>query len=283
VNIVRRVASLAPTPVVKRLGRLQFEHPATAGLMRALAARAASGEGVIARGPGAGLRIDATGRHAGYVLGTSDQPEHRWLAATLREGDIFCDAGAAIGYFSLLAARIVGPSGSVTAFEPSPESAARLRKNVALNDFGNVEVVEAAVSSTPGRTLLAAEDGRWDAARLQAFDPGTARDDTVEVEVVTIDAHFAGRRAPDVMKLDVEGAEIAALEGALGVIDRARPTILVEVHWLGEPFAELVRERFEPLGYEACTLTGGELPRSPARFHALLTPPPGTGRDRRLD
>jgi FkbM family methyltransferase len=272
VNLARRVASSVPTPVVKRLARLQFEHPSLARPLRALAGRVAAGEGVIAHGPAAGLRIDATGRHAGYVLGTSDLPEQRWLAGMLKPGDAFCDAGAAIGFFSLLAARLVGPKGVVTAFEPAHESAERLRANVARNGFRSVEVVEAAVAARSGRAVLAVEAGRWDAARLGGLDTTGRRTRTVEVEVVTLDSYFAGRRAPDILKLDVEGAEIEALEGALDLIERSRPTLLVEVHWTGDRLARLARERLEPLGYTIATLGGGAPPTAPARFHAVLTP-----------
>jgi hypothetical protein len=70
----------------------------------------------------------------------------------------------------------------------------------------------------------------------------------------------------------VEGAEIEALEGALGLIERSRPTLLVEVHWTGDRLARLVNEQLAPLGYTIATLAGGAPPTAPARFHAVLTP-----------
>lgn len=141
-NIARRIAALLPQPLIARLNRTQFEHPRLGPLLRFVASHVASGEGTIASGPAAGLRIDATGRNAGYVLGTSDFDEQRWLAAHLKPGDIFWDVGANIGFFTLLAARLVGDGGEVVAFEPMPEDVHQLRRNVELNGFQTVAAVE---------------------------------------------------------------------------------------------------------------------------------------------
>ena len=161
VNLARRVAAGLPQPFVNRLNRAQFEHPSLGRVLRAAASRVARGEGVIANGPAAGLRIDATGFHAGYVLGTSDYPEQQWLTKALKPGSVFVDVGAAIGFFSLLAARIVGPQGAVVAFEPFPENATRLRKNALLNHFANLEVNQAAVADVEGAANFTFAPGRW--------------------------------------------------------------------------------------------------------------------------
>jgi len=75
---------------------------------------------------------------------------HSVFNNTLREGMIFCDVGANIGIYSLLAARLVGPTGKVIAVEPEPANAALLRKNIALNQYKHVEVIEKAISERPG-------------------------------------------------------------------------------------------------------------------------------------
>src|SRR5262249_5911071 len=76
--------------------------------------------------------------------------ETRVLVDLLAPGDIFIDVGAHIGWFSTLASRIVQPSGRVIACEPYPANAVALRKNLALNGTGNVEVVESALGSHVG-------------------------------------------------------------------------------------------------------------------------------------
>jgi Methyltransferase FkbM domain len=74
------------------------------------------------------------------------------------------------------------------------------------------------------------------------------------------------------MKIDAEGAELDVLRGAYDTISSHRPTILIEVHWLGRPFVDYVNETLAPMGYTARTLDGGELPTDAARFHAVLRP-----------
>lgn len=273
VNLARKLAERLPQPFVARLNRAQFEHPALGRVLRSATSRVARGEGVIAGGPAAGLRIDATGFHAGYVLGTSDYPEQQWLTETLKPGDVFVDAGAAIGFFSLLASRLVGPQGSVVAFEPFPENAARLRKNAALNDFANVEVNQAAVADAEGTAAFRFAPGRWYGGSLCPPIGSGENIDTISVSVTTLDNFFVGRREPDVIKIDVEGSELDVLMGAMNLLEDARPSLLIEVHWLGERFSDFVEERLAPIGYRAGTLSGEPIPTEPQKFHAVLEVP----------
>jgi hypothetical protein len=72
--------------------------------------------------------------------------------------------------------------------------------------------------------------------------------------------------------VDVEQAEVRVLEGMRGTIERARPVLFVEVHWLGIDFTGFVKEKILPLGYRAATLGGKPLPDGLVRYHAVLTP-----------
>ena len=81
-----------------------------------------------------------------YLFGVWEPSITRFVNNRLRPGDLFVDIGANVGYYALLAAKRVGPSGAVVAIEASPSIACRLRENIALNGFTNIEVVEAAVS-----------------------------------------------------------------------------------------------------------------------------------------
>jgi FkbM family methyltransferase len=256
-------ASAAPRGATK--------YPRLGHLLRAAAANVASGEGTIASGPAAGLRIDATGRNAGYILGTADFDEQRWLSENLRRGDVFWDLGANIGFFTLLAARLVGEPGEVVAFEPWPDNARQLRRNVELNGFRNVIIEESAVGANTGSQAFAMPaPGRRDAARLV----DDTRPGSLVVQVTTIDDYAARRpRTPTVVKIDIEGAEIEALSGAMGLIGSARPIFLVEVHWLGGDFVDFFLGQLAPLGYEPFRLSGEAvtlLPREPERFHLIL-------------
>lgn len=145
--MLRRLAALLPQPVVAWLNDLQHRHRRLGLIIAAIGGRVASaGEGTIRRGPGAGLRIDATGTNPGYLLGTADHQEQMWLADHLKPGQTFYDIGANIGFFTLVGAKLVGARGAVVAFEPLPENVRQLERNVAINQLGNVRVVAAAVA-----------------------------------------------------------------------------------------------------------------------------------------
>jgi FkbM family methyltransferase len=271
-GVLRRLGAVLPTPLVAALNRAQFRHQWAAKPLGYLQKRVARGACVVARGPGKGLRIDATGRNAGYVLGTSDRDEQVWLAEHLRSGDVFYDVGANVGFFTLIGARLVTPRGTVVAFEPLPTNLSQLEKNVELNSFKHVLVVPAAVGAATGTSSFGSPSGRRDNARLLP-ERGQAPS-VVEVRVTSIDDWRWETRArpPSVMKIDVEGAEIDVLRGAKATIRDHRPIMLVEVHWLGQSFLDYVDEAILPLGYSATTIERHPLPTRPVRCHVILTP-----------
>lgn len=261
-SLLQSLARRLPATAVGAANEFQYKHPAFGRPIRWIADRAAAGPTVIAKGEAAGLRIDATGFRAGYALGTSDPDEQAWLARSVRRGDVLCDVGAAIGFFTLIGSRLVGDTGSVTAFEPLVGNIERLRANVTMNALANVEIVEAAVAAVSGVGLFGTA-GEWDQAKLGAGD--------MEVTVVSLDDHFAGKRAPDVLKIDAEGSEIEVLRGAAGILSTTGPRILVEVHWLGPDFTDFVERELAPIGYTARKLSGAPLDGAIERYHAVLT------------
>ena len=96
----------------------------------------------------------------------------------------------------------------------------------------------------------------------------TAADRTVDA--TTIDAFAAAHTPPDVLLIDIEGAEIDALTGGLRTIRTHLPTILVEVHWLGDRFVQFIEQHLKPLGYTFHTYDGQPIPLGNVRYHALL-------------
>jgi FkbM family methyltransferase len=224
-NLVQRAVMALPAPALRWLGRVQFKVPVIRRLGARIGAGTLSGPLTIAHGPARGMRIDVAGAHPGYGLGTSEPVLQEALVQHLRPGSVLYDLGANVGFFTLLAARLVGPTGQVVAFEPDPRNARALRGNVALNGLGNVVVVEQGVSD------------RVDTA---AFSIGTsttshlARDgdvNRVDVPITSLDAFLAGdQRAPTLVKLDIEGEEVRALTGAERLLREHRPTVICEVH-----------------------------------------------------
>jgi FkbM family methyltransferase len=275
--VVRRLAALLPQPFVAWLNEVQHKHARLGRFLRAVGDRIAVGEGTIRRGPAAGIRIDATGRMPGYILGTADYEEQLWLADHLGPGDTFYDIGANIGFFTLLGRKLVGASGAVVAFEPLPANVEQLRRNVALNQFRNVKVVATAVSGAEGVGVFSVGGDARNTGKLVAHN---SQGRSIRVPMATIDATVKKDRLapPTVMKIDVEGEEIEVLRGALETISGYRPLLLIEVHWLGKAFIEFVDDALVPLGYTTRTMSGEGVPREPVRFHAVIAPRSVRGR-----
>jgi FkbM family methyltransferase len=145
------------------------------------------------------------------------------IRSVVRSGMTCIDAGAHIGYMTLLMAHEVGRDGHVFAFEPSSENCGRLRTNLALNAVENATVVQAVVSSTAGAATLGSGPSSFE----HHLDVSSTQASVVES--VTLDAYFVDKRV-DFVKLDVEGAEELAVKGMYAVLARDKPTLLIEDH-----------------------------------------------------
>jgi FkbM family methyltransferase len=169
------------------------------------------------------------------------------LSRQLREGMTFCDVGANIGIFSLVAARRVGPKGHVVAIEPVPGNGAILRKNIALNHFSNIDVIEKAVHDQLAEVKMFLSNARGCESIFPAPLMATGR--VVTVDAVRLDS-IPQLCNVDVLKVDAEGAEIAVLQ-SLGKI---RPTdVIVEYNQERQAAAGLSGSQFlrrlRDLGY----------------------------------
>jgi FkbM family methyltransferase len=164
----------------------------------------------------------------------------------LSTGDVFVDIGSSEGDFALIAARIVGPTGAVHAFEPEPGNVAIIRDNVALNRFDWITVHAVALSDRDGQADLFRSDVTGWHSLLGGLEH---RDrDVVRVPVARLDSLALPRI--DMVKIDVEGAEAAVLAGARESIARHRPVILLDTHpSLGADVAAL-RAFADALGYD---------------------------------
>jgi FkbM family methyltransferase len=186
--------------------------------------------------------------------GAGEQPVQQALVENLHAGQTFYDLGANIGFFSLMAARLVGPTGRVVSFEADPEIAARLRENLAYNKFEHAIVEQKAVWSEPGRICFARVDPATSPDRglghVQA--DGTAGTNSISVEAVSLDQYIDSHALPDFVKCDVEGAEVQVFQGAERLLREKRPSLLVEMH-SKENHAQLKR-KFEQLGYTCSEL-----------------------------
>lgn len=151
------------------------------------------------------------------------EPEERALfEAAIRPGDVVLDVGAHIGLYALTAARAVGPTGRVVAFEPSSANRAILEQNIAENGYRNVEVVAAAVGDEPGKADLALSSGNTGDHSLATGR--TSGRPTEAVTVTTIDACAGG--PVDVIKMDIQGGEPLALRGASATLAASENVVL---------------------------------------------------------
>jgi FkbM family methyltransferase len=221
-------------------------------LSKQLAARRAP---KVRSGPARGLRIGRAEASADYRDGSNELAVQTALADVLRPGDVFFDVGANVGFFAMLAARIVGPTGSAVAFEPVPANVAQVRANARRNQLDNVTVLELAVGATDGSATLslAAHPG---GAALASAAPPPDPIGSIDVAVASIDALVSAGRIPppDVVKVDVEGAEEDVLRGMATTLREHRPVVLCEIDdRTQDALAEKRRAtagRLEQAGYE---------------------------------
>lgn len=147
----------------------------------------------------------------------------------LKPGQVFLDVGAHIGYYSTLAASIVGPEGRVYAFEPDPGNAAVLRQNTAR--FGDVvKVFQAAVTDRTGRATLYLSPRNSGDHRL--FRTPDKDRQAIEVETIALDelAELAGVKV-DFLKMDIQGLEVKAIKGAEALIARSPGIVGIIEFW----------------------------------------------------
>lgn len=168
---------------------------------------------------------------AGFLYDMYEPGTTRLFQELVRPGMTVIDVGAHWGYFTLLAARGVGERGRVYAFEPHPDNWALLVKNVQVNGYGNVIPVHKAVGDRAGRMPLFL--GKNDLGCNSLYHNSLTREESVVVEVTTLDAFFEAEGNPriDLIKMDIEGGEPAALEGARRLLQQsATLSLIVEFH-----------------------------------------------------
>lgn len=155
-----------------------------------------------------------------YGRGSGDMsPELRFLRDLVGPGDVVIDAGAHHGFVTLLLSEWVGPEGMVVAVEAMPQNVQILRRNIELNQRQNVRVEWGAIGDREGFTEISHRSN----ASIVSRSAGAS----LRVPMRTLGSFSA--IAPTLVKLDIEGAEVAALLGAEKLL-RARPKWAIETH-----------------------------------------------------
>jgi FkbM family methyltransferase len=269
-----------PPGAVRWLGRQQFR-PLIGPLVSASARWVRRKPRVVAHGQAKGLLIDPSGTHPGYALGTSEPMVQDVFAENISPGGVVWDIGANVGFFSMIASRLVG-DGKVVAFEPLPANQEAMRRNLTLNGITNVQLVDLAVGDQEGTAYLQLCDSpaRPDTRPrlLKDDDPSPQQSPSqtrqLEVQTSTIDRQLETLPAPSLVKMDIEGSEVAALQGASVLLSKHRPTVICEFHGTNRPVTDLL----ESYGYRVQTLENPEIPPRDAhrKAHVLAIPGPAS-------
>ena len=188
-------------------------------------------------------------RSANYScwLGTYEHEKQNVFCKEIRSGDVVFDIGAHVGFYSLLASKLVGDGGSVVAFEPLESNAEYLRRHAALNRVP-VRVVEVAVAD---------RDAIGHFRRGSDTYTGALAESGETVPVVSIDLLIDTHEVPtpDVIKVDVEGAESLVLKGAVQTLSRFHPIVFLAVH--SQRLRDECTDILRGLGYVVAGIDGG--------------------------
>jgi FkbM family methyltransferase len=161
-----------------------------------------------------------------------------WLGQHLRPGDVFFDVGAAYGVISIPLAEIVGGTGHIYAFEPARQTRHSLEQIIKGNHLEHITVLPLAIADETGEAefIEYSTDNRFswaaDTSTLaKDVEPSLDNYATYAVEITTIDK-FAGENnlRPKAIKIDIEGFELYALQGAMETLKTCRPYLCIDIH-----------------------------------------------------
>ncbi len=178
----------------------------------------------ILQGPLRGKKWIAGSSTHGCWVGSFEYEKQRAFRRTLATGDVVYDLGANVGFYSLLASVLVGEKGHVYCFEPLARNIALLKRHIEMNRVQNCTILEAAAAAADGYARFDASPDP-STAHLSEQGPNTVR--TVRVDTLVESGEI---RPPNVLKIDIEGAELEALQGGMRTIEEHRPTILLATH-----------------------------------------------------
>ena len=178
----------------------------------------------ILQGPLRGKKWIAGASTHGCWLGSYELEKQTIFSRKIQEGDVVFDVGANVGFYTLLAAQLVGPTGKVVAFEPVARNLRYLREHLRLNCTSNVVVIDAAVSNSEAEVNF---DPSPNNSSGHFSSDGALRVRTVRLDDIVFRDQLP---PPDCVKIDVEGAELMVLLGAEQIVRQKKPWIFLATH-----------------------------------------------------
>jgi FkbM family methyltransferase len=217
-----------------------------------------------------GMRWIVGSANHGCWLGTYEREKQQEFTQYVRPGDVVYDIGAHVGFYTLLASRLVGPRGRVYAFEPNAENLVLLHRHLSLNSVSNVTVLGLAVSESAGQ------------ACFEALGSSGRLSKTGHIVVLTESLDGLLSRSaivpPSCIKIDVEGAEALVLRGAVKLIGACEPTIFLATH--GHAVHAECLALLKGLGYVVRGIAGKEPCATDGLVATTRTMEPTEGRQR---
>jgi FkbM family methyltransferase len=195
----------------------------------------------VISGPARGLhfRLDLVHRKEAYFWGKYDRSLIERVAPIIRPGWVVWDCGTYIGFYTGIFGRLVGPSGTVVAIEPDPRNLRRTRENMKLNGLSNIRYENVAVGKPCGEAEFLLSDNSN--SHLPGYHVGgdkhkwlsaEAQLKTIRIPCLSLDQLYLERSLPkpNLIKLDIEGAEKDGLSFADRLVNEVRPLIVLELH-----------------------------------------------------
>lgn len=192
------------------------------------------------------------------LLGFYELEVQQIFEKLIKTGSVLYDIGSHVGFFAILGSKLVGREGKVIAFEPVPQHLYFLKEHIRLNQCHNVIVMDVAVSSASGEaTMRFIEYDMWGSYLSAGFHP----EGNLKIKTVSLDDIVFSYRIPppDIIKIDIEGAEILALQGGIRTINEFKPTIILSTH--GEEIKKECCSLLASINYKCSPLKAGVIVR----------------------
>lgn len=257
--LLRKSISLVPWSSRESIRK----QPILASMQRALLRRFVAGKEfvhVVDAGPARGLKcLVELPADKGIWTGTYERPFASAMSEAITPGDVCYDIGGWRGYFSGVMA--LAKAAQVIVFEPLPDNAERVRSIIDLNPDLPIRLFDCAIGESNGKAkLLVMPESSMAKLTTSLFESTEREIGSIEVDVATLDSLIEGNviPPPDLVKIDVEGAELSVLKGFSRSLERHKPVLFLEVH--SRKLAKLCRDFLATRGYTLRVVETGDPP-----------------------